>query len=436
MRRTRATARPTAPISRLARPVKRRSTFRASALPFFAAILWLAAVASPSAEGQTFKVLYSFAGYPTDGAQPLGGLLMDAAGNLYGTTRYGGSHETCPGDGECGTVFKLDTNGVETVLHNFAGPDGANPTSNLIMDANGDLYGTTEFGGKTSICVDTEYAGCGVVFKLSGTNETVLYRFNGGADGAFPWAGVIMDAHGALYGTTNQGGATGGGVAFKLVGKKEMVLHSFCSENNCKDGTYLTSGLIMDVAGNLYGTAAYGGDVNCDYPSGCGVVFKLTGKKETVLHSFKGSPDGDNPSAALFMDPSGDLYGTTSDGGKESNGGTVFKVGQGGKERVLHTFRSAHGGSDPETSVVRDAQGNLYGTTVYNPKEGGTVFEITADGEEKVLHYFCSEKDCADGGIPNDLIIDANGNLYGTTYGGINGNGVIFMITPAPSHSD
>ena len=160
------------------------------------------------------------------------------------------------------------------------------------MDANGDLYGTTEFGGKTSICVDTESAGCGVVFKLSGTKETVLYRFTGSEDGAFPWAGVIMDAHGALYGTTNQGGATGGGVAFTLVGRKETVLHSFCSENNCKDGTYLTSGLIMDAAGNLYGTAAYGGDVNCDYPSGCGVVFKLAGNQLTVLHSFKGPPDG------------------------------------------------------------------------------------------------------------------------------------------------
>ena len=119
----------------------------------FAAAMTVPAVA------QTFKVLYSFAGYPTDGAQPLGGLLMDAAGSLYGTTRYGGSHEGCPGKWQCGTVFKLDTNAVETVLHNFSGPDGANPISNLIMDANGDLYGTTKFGGRTGSCVGTGSAG-------------------------------------------------------------------------------------------------------------------------------------------------------------------------------------------------------------------------------------------------------------------------------------
>ena len=400
---------------------------RASTLTF-AAILCLAALASPLAQGQTFKVLYSFGAYPTDGALPAAGLLMDAAGNLYGTTRYGGSHEGCQPEGQCGTVFKLDTNGVETVLHNFAGPDGANPLSNLIMDAKGDLYGTTELGGDTSC----EY-GCGVVFKLSGAKETVLYRFTGSEDGAWPFAGVIMDVHGALYGTTNQGGATGGGVAFKLTSKKETVLHSFCSENNCKDGTNLSSGLIMDTSGNLYGTATYGGDFYCQ-PDPCGVVFKLTGKKETVLYSFKGSPDGAFPVAALFMDASGNLYGTTMNGGKNSNGGTVFKVSQDGKERVLHTFRGVHDGSTPYTAVIRDAQGNLFGTTLYGSSGRGccgTVFEITADGKEKVLHSFCTEKDCSDGVYPNDLIIDAKGNLYGTAYGGgINGNGTVFMITP------
>jgi uncharacterized repeat protein (TIGR03803 family) len=409
----------------------RQRVARAYAL-VLAAALALISGAGTTAGAQTFKVLYRFGAYP-DGNTPLAGLLMDAAGNLYGTTKYGGSHEGCPGKWQCGAVFKLDTNGVETVLYNFTGPDGSNPTSNLIMDAKGNLYGTTEFGGDTSNCVGTGSAGCGVVFKLSGTKETVLYRFTGGADGALPWPGVIMGAAGALYGTTNSGGATGGGVAFKLVGKRETVLHSFCSENNCKDGTYLTSGLIMDAKGDLYGIAADGGDVNCDYPYGCGVVFKLTGKKETVLYSFNGSPDGANPVAALFMDAGGDLYGTTYNGG-DTNGGTVFEVEASGKERVLHRFhpytRRRYGFS-PSTAVVQDASGNLYGTT---EGAGGIVYEITVDGKEKVLHTFCTG-DCSDGASPSDLIMDANGNLYGTAYGGdINHNGTVFMITPGPSH--
>ena len=190
----------------------------------------------------------------------------------------------------------------------------------------------------------------------------------------------------------------------------------------------------MDARGNLYGTDAFGGDIDCDYPNGCGVVFKLTGRKETVLHSFQGPPDGHTPVAGLFMDAEGNLYGTTTDGGRDSNGGIVFEVGQDGKERVLHTFRSAHGGSDPQAGVVRDAQGNLYGTTLYGGSGNGccgTVFEITADGKEKVLHSFCTT-DCLDGAYPlAGLAIDAKGNLYGTaSAGGVNRNGVIFMITP------
>ena len=388
-----------------------------------AATLALTGAAGTTAAAQTFKVLYSFAGYPTDGAQPLGGLLMDAAGNLYGTTAYGGSHEGCPGKWQCGAVFKLDTNGAETVLYNFTGRDGANPISNLILDANGDLYGTTAYGGDTGNCVYISNTGCGAVFKLSGTKETVLYRFTGGQDGAWPFGGVIMDVRGALYGTTNEGGAAGGGVAFKLVGRKETVLHSFTGG---KDGNDLTSGLIMDAKGNLYGTDAFGGDIDCDYPNGCGVVFKLTGKQLTVLHSFKGPPDGQSPVAGLIMDSEGNLYGTTYDGGTSGNGGTVFEVEASRKERVLHRFHPyTRGGFSPGTAVVQDASGNLYGTT-----ESGVAYEITVDGKEKVLHTFCTG-DCSDGAYPNELIIDAKGNLYGTAYGGgINHNGVIFMITP------
>ena len=389
--------------------------------------------ASAAAAGQTFVVLHSFLGQPKDGSAPLGGLLLDSAGNLYGTTLQGGKYSSCHDSGGygCGIVFKLDTNGVETVLHSFNGTDGAGSSATLIMDANGVLYGTAAVGGGSG-CNTDDSVGCGVVFKLSGNKETVLYRFTGGADGAFPWAGLVADASGNFYGTTNAGGEYGGGVVFKLVGKKETVLHSFTGG---KDGNYLAAGsLLMDAGGNLYGTDAFGGDIDCDYPNGCGVVFKLAGEQLTVLHSFKGPPDGQSPVAGVIMDPEGNVYGTTTDGGRDSNGGIVFEVSQDRKERELHTFRSAHGGSDPQAGLVRDAQGNLYGTTLYGGSGRGccgTVFEVTADGKEKVLHSFCTT-DCSDGANPMaGLIMDAEGNIYGTaSNGGINRNGTVFMITP------
>ena len=410
----------------------RITAHRAAALALTAAFGLILGM-SPSAQAQTFTVLYSFAGYPTDGGKPGAGLLRDGAGNLYGTTVYGGHNKSCPAAGTgCGTVFELDKHGVETVLHNFTGPDGANPVASLMMDAKGDLYGTTRFGGLVKDCTGNGSAGCGVVFELSRGKETVLHRFTDGTDGAWPWAGLIADAHGNLYGTTNGGGTVGGGVVFKLAGKKETVLHSFTGG---KDGNYLTSGLLMDAAGDLYGTDAFGGDMECDYPNGCGVVFKLTGKQLTVLHSFKAPPDGANPVGGMTMDSEGNLYGTTDSGGEDYSTGTVFKVGATGKEQVLHRFRvNGSDGIYPQTAVVRDAQGNLYGTTeeggLYG---GGVVYEITADGKEKILHSFCSG-DCSDGGSPSDLIMDAKGNLYGTTYGGgVNDNGTVFKITLHPS---
>jgi uncharacterized repeat protein (TIGR03803 family) len=400
-------------------------------------VFGLALVTHQLAEAQTFTVLHSFVGYPTDGGQPVAGLLMDAAGNLYGTTLYGGNNDSCQDSGiGCGTVFELDTERVETVLHNFNGPDGATPYGNLIMDAKGRLYGTTTYGGVTTSCSGTGYAGCGVVFMLSAGKETVLHRFTGGADGAWPVGGVVMDTRGSLYGTTNAGGSAGGGVAFKLVGTKETVLHSFTGG---KDGNYLTAGLLMDAAGNLYGTDVFGGDIDCDYPDGCGVVFKLTGKQLSVLYSFTGPPDGANPEASLLMDAVGNLYGTTADGGEGYNAGTVFELSRSGNERVLHRFRVnyrvQHDGVSPVSAVVRDAHGNTYGTTEEGGLDGdGVVYKITPDGKETILHSFCSA-DCSDGAHPNALIIDVQGNLYGTAFGGgVNGKGTIFKITLPPSH--
>jgi len=201
---------------------------RAAALAL-AAVAGLALGTARLADAQTFTVLYSFAGYPTDGAGPEAGLLMDVSGNLYGTTTFGGNVNSahCGGSGYigCGTVFELDTNGGETVLHNFAGPNGATPRANLIMDAKGGLYGTTVAGGTG--CVGETFEGCGLVFKLSGGKETVLHYFTGGKDGKWPMAGIIADASGALYGTTYLGGKLNDGAVFKLVGTKEIVLRSF-----------------------------------------------------------------------------------------------------------------------------------------------------------------------------------------------------------------
>jgi uncharacterized repeat protein (TIGR03803 family) len=259
-------------------------------------------------------VLYSFTG-GADGAEPVAGVIMDKAGNLYGTTQYGGPFSS-------GTVFKVDTTGKETVLYTFTGgrggTDGYFPEG-LIGDAAGSLYGITQLGGNFSF---------GTVFKLDGTGkETVLYRFTGGSSGDQPVGGVILDNAGNLYGATQGGGTSFAGTVFKLntTGKK-TVLYSFLGG---ADGVYPAAGVIADAAGNLYGTTQYGGGLNC-FGDGCGTVFKLekTGK-ETVLYSFTGGADGASPVAGLVRDSAGNLYGTAYFGGDPlcSGGcGVVFKI--------------------------------------------------------------------------------------------------------------
>jgi uncharacterized repeat protein (TIGR03803 family) len=239
---------------------------------------------------------------------------MDKAGNLYGTTLLGGSSSY-------GTVFKLDTSGNETVLHSFMNaPDGASPFAGVIMDQAGNLYGTTNQGG-TGSC-NFGGPGCGTVFRLDTTGkETVLHSFTNTPDGALAYGGLVK--RGNLYGTTQVGGSYGRGTVFKLdTSGHETVLHSFMNS----DGAVSVAGLIMDKAGNLYGTTRVGGSSpNCF--SGCGVVFKLdTTGKETVLHRFTDSSvDGADPVSGLVMDNAGNLYGTTNQGGTYGYG-TVFKL--------------------------------------------------------------------------------------------------------------
>jgi uncharacterized repeat protein (TIGR03803 family) len=364
-----------------------------------------------SAQAQTLKVLYSFTG-GADGANPEAGVMRDAKGDLYGTTNVGGAYNG-------GTVFKLNKSGQETVLHSFCSKskcsDGLDPLSQLIQDAEGNLYGTTAEGGSNF----------GTVFQLSKSGrETVLYTFTGGADGANPSGGVVSDARGNLYGTTSEGGAYGKGTVFKLNKmRSETVLHSFADGT---DGAYPSAGVIQDLKGNLYGTTYSGGASNL------GTVFRLNkAGKETVLYNFNGGTDGADPTTVLSEDVKGNLYGTTSYGGA-SNLGTVFKLNKAGNETVLYSFSGGTDGAYP-SALILDASGTLYGTTIGGgPPDGGTVFKLSKAGKETVLHNFTFG---ADGAIPTGIILNAKGILWGTTGSGGNsacyfGCGIVFKLTP------
>jgi uncharacterized repeat protein (TIGR03803 family) len=359
----------------------------AAAVAFAVAFL-LSLSGASLAQGQNYSVVYSFQCGPSDGEFPTGDLIADSAGNLYGTTSRGGAY-TGPENYGYGTVFEISAAGVETVLHSFGGPgDGIGPAAGLVQDLSGNLYGTTESGGGR---------GDGTVFELSpaGT-ETILTDFAARGSEAEPEGTVLLDASGNLYSTTF--GA---------------------------------------------GTGEYG------------TVFKLSpGGKITELHTFAGPPnDGANPAAGVIRDSGGNLYGTTANGGAggEFNTGTVFEVSKGGVETVLYNFTGGTDGGYPIAKLVRDAAGNLYGTTWEGGIRGtgfcdisggygcGTVFKVTPAGQETALYAFAGE---ADGGVPfADLLVDGKGNLYGTTSAGGSdvcnnegeffGCGVVFEVTPA-----
>jgi uncharacterized repeat protein (TIGR03803 family) len=388
-----------------------------------------AVVVTPLSEAQadtTFAVLYSFKG-GSDGANPLDGVVLDAAGNLYGTTQYGGYPCLPPG---CGTVFKLDTTGTKAVLHAFRGSplDGNYPLARLLRDPAGNLYGTTIYGGHSRCS-----GGCGTLFKVDTSgNETVLYRFTGPPDGQYPEANLVRDPTGNLYGTTCEGGGSDSGTVFKLDRTgKETVLHSFTGG---ADGSCPIAGLLRDPAGNLYGTTTRGGASACDPPYGCGTVFKVdTSGNETVLYRFTGPPDGQYPEANLVRDAAGNLYGTTALGGASAcyppyGCGTVFRLDTTGGEVVLHRFTGGADGAEPLAGLVRDAAGNLYGTTGYGGlRDKGTVFKLDTTGKENVLHSFTGP----DGQLPfAGLRRDAAGALYGTTVlGGAFRLGTVFKLS-------
>jgi uncharacterized repeat protein (TIGR03803 family) len=418
------------------------------------ATLIFALVPGALAEGK-FKTLHKFTG-GKDGANSYANLISDAEGNLYGTTAYGGAYAD-------GTVFELTPQGngkwAEKVLHDFNGKDGCVPEAGLTLDAAGNLFGTTSYGGSGAnvYCVG-DYPGNGTVFELTPTangewTEEVLHKFkNDGKDGYYPAASLTFDARGNLYGTTQWGGVNKVGTVFELTRGKngtwtEKVLHSFLKEADPQ------ANLIFDRAGNLFGTTNGGGN-NCNGDVPGGAVFELTpganGKwAERVIHWFN-CTDGAGPVAGLIFDTAGDLYGTTYWGGvssfdcDNSSCGVAFELipGAGGNwtEKVLHRFHDyAADGVNPASNLIFDAAGNLYGTAGGGAYRVGTVFQLARSKNgtwtEKVLHNFDGK---TGSGPAAALILDAVGNLYGTASAGGNygsecppwGCGVVFDVIP------
>lgn len=338
---------------------------------------------TPAGSAFSKSTLYGFGG-GSDGKNPAGPLIVDQNGSLYGTTVAGGGYGGACGTG-CGTVFKLTPSRSrysERILYRFAGsPDGAAPFAGLIFDDKGALYGTTFRGGSYDL---------GAVFKLtpsgSGYSESILYNFSGGRDGAHPYAGLLFDKKGALYGTTSGGGYNGSGSVFELMpsgsGYSDRTLYEFRGGD---DGASPVAGLIFDKKGSLYGTTAAGGRY------GLGTVFKLLAvpssqcTPEEILISFSGRKDGKAPTGTLILNASGELYGTTSQGGRYGFG-TAFKLKPSGpgysrvySESVLHNF-NFNNGAWPRAGLTFGSAGGLYGTTSGGGNHGyqgvGTVFEL------------------------------------------------------------
>jgi uncharacterized repeat protein (TIGR03803 family) len=413
----------------------------------FAGLLTLISLTEPcwaAAPGQ--KVLYAFQG-GTDGFYPESGLLLDASGNLYGTTTGGGTL----GDG---TVFELTptANGwSETVLYSFqGGTDGYYPDTNLVMDDAGDLYGTTPYGGTGGCPVSA----CGTVFELTPPvnggpwTESILYSFQDGADGTFPSAGVILDKLGNLYGTTSNGGDFAGcsgqgcGTVFELSAVSgvwvETTLYSFLGYP--QDGA-TPIGVTMDGDGNLYGAAAWGGEEDI------GTIYELSPSNgtwlEKTLYTFPAGEErgpglqGSNPNSPLVLNSQGDLLGTAGGGNPNFCCGVVYvlKRGSGGTwNESVFRFTNENGGGTSGT-LAFDAGGNVYGTSAGSGQfNSGTAYRLKpgAKGHVTEAYYsFCSQTGCPKGGNPKGgVILDSSGNLYGTAFDGGLGWGVVYEITP------
>jgi uncharacterized repeat protein (TIGR03803 family) len=392
------------------------------------------ATASPAFAASSEQTLYSFCSGGSscpDGGLPTGGVIFDTAGNLYGTVGLGGSYGS-------GAVFELTPNGgkwTERIVYSFCPnsgcTDGSYPTSGVIFDAAGNLYGTTFSGGAYDK---------GTVFELMPNNgtwtEKVLHSFTGGDDGGGPEAGLVIDANGNLYGTTFFGGAYRGGMVFELIPNNgtwtEKALHWF--KINGKGGYAPNATPILDKSGNVYGTTAYGGIY------GHGTVFELIPASgywtEKALHSFNiNSKGGYGPGGGVIMDTSGNLYGTTGGGGIY-NGGTAFELIPSNGTwtlKVMIAFKPTKFSNPGPSGLILDKSGNFYGTTFDGGTyRNGSVFELIPNNggwTEKLLFSFNHRTDAES--PDSALVLDASGNLYGMTeFGGTYNYGTVFEVTP------
>jgi uncharacterized repeat protein (TIGR03803 family) len=375
----------------------------------------LAAIASPT--NTIFTSLVSF--NVANGSSPYyESLIQGADGNLYGTTAYGGAPEQNCYGATCGTIFKVTPAGALTTLHKFAFADGGHPEAALVQTTNGNFYGTTAVGGSS---------GFGTIFSITPAGKlTTVYEFQNSTDGGNPLGALVEARNGTLYGTTSYGGGNpcACGTVFSVTSAGTLTtLHTFVGGGT--EGNYPEAGLVLGTDGNFYGTTAYGG------ANGYGTVFKITPAGAlTTLHNFDGT-DGGNPWAGLVQGIDRNFYGTTVNGG--ANGyGAIFKITPAGTLTTLHNF-VGNDGDNPWAGLVQGTDRNFYGTTMIGGSNGyGTIFKITPAGTLTTMHNF----DGTDGGSPVGGLAQAtNGTFYGTTSSGGTGNncaggcGTVFSLS-------